>query len=339
MRPRAYVFSLLTLTVAFFFAVVGANLLLDPEAVLGTGVIGRPLNPNDRNLVMRAYEEAADSFDGLLFGSSRAGAIAREELGLRTGGVRFANFSVVFGQIIDHVAVLDYVIRSKAARGKALRSVFLLLDPDFLGDRQFSNRAIQTLWPPELTGESRWRFTWRYLTAIQFGTWRSVIAFAWSGKRTADMVPSRPGYGFGTIATMLGSAARAAEIEPGPSVAAADEPRESITARTDFERQLSLLAKFVALCDAHGIKLSVALPPLHRANAAQFADMPQVVDRITAIVPVWDFDSPRWLSERPDLWVDGSHFRPAVGTMMLDRMFGDGAPGVPKDFGVLRGRR
>lgn len=342
MQARTYSLAALSVAFGLFAAVAVANLLVDPEAVLGTGVLGKPLNFNDRYLSMEAYEADPDRYDGLLFGASRGNVFPLDLLSEQMGGATFANFSAIGGQIIDHVAVLEHVLRTKAARGKRLRAVFLLLDVDLFGDRQFANRTIQSQWHPVLTGESRARFKWRYLTAIQTQAWRDEVrrAMARAAVRTEgapDDKASAP-------------RVRSASLDREPAVASdatspAMPPPETITTRDDFARQLALLAKFAALCRAGDVRLVVALSPLRDVNAARFdrVDFEAAVARIADIVPVWDFDVPAWLSQRPDLWLDTSHYAPAVGRMMLERIFGiaDVTPyeRAPDGFGMLRTRR
>jgi hypothetical protein len=98
------------------------------------------------------------------------------------------------------------------------------------------------------------------------------------------------------------------------------------------------LTRFVELCRSHNIDLVVALSPLNRYIADRYNDddLKEAVGRIAAVVPVWDFGAPQWLTARSDLWSDAGHFKPEVAIMMLDRIFDDGAARVPPDFGVLR---
>ena len=83
--------------------------------------------------------------------------------------------------------------------------------------------------------------------------------------------------------------------------------------------------------------LTVVTSPLNRLNARDYdpADLARVAERIARVVPLWDFGTPDWLSDRGDLWSDPSHFKPEVGEMMLRRVFGGGSP--PAGFGTLRG--
>jgi hypothetical protein len=344
MPSRTYALALMSVMAGLFLAVVGANLIIDPEAVLGTGLLGHPLNSNDRYLQMRRYLMDADHYDGLFFGSSRGQVFPLDELSRWMGGARFADFSVTGGQIADHFAELDYIVRTKAARGEKVHAVFLLLDADFFGDRNYANRTIQNLWPPVLTGESPSRFFWRYLTAIQFGAWGSQIRYAWTGRLPTAGPPGereaqpRPYLPVARSAFAASSVA-AAEAKPAVSGPAPDKGGELITTRPDFGSQLALLAKFVQLCRAYDIQLVVAVSPLRDVLAKRYdqRDLATVVERIAEVVPVWDFGVPEW-SERPGFWLDISHFSPEVAKMMLARIFSGEAAGGPKDFGVLLGR-
>ena len=334
MGLRTYSMALIAVAVGLFLAVIATNLIVDPEEVLGTGLLGHSVNPNGRYTAMRAYEAAPDEFDGLLFGSSRTWSMPLDVLSQRMGGVKFAHFGVSDGQIVDHLPVLEYVIRSKAVRGQALRAVFLLLDADIFGAPPHANQSIQALWPPVLTGESPWRFSWRYLTAIQFKAWSLQITHPW---------PVLPLIVPGTVRSAwspISVASAAEQAGPGAPAQKYENARERITARDDFPRQLALLAHFVELCRTHHITLVVGIAPLHRNLAVLYDpdDLAEVPARIAAIVPVWDFGAPEWLSARTDLWVEWFHFKSELARMILDRIFTGAASGAPPDFGVLRGK-
>ena len=105
--------------------------------------------------------------------------------------------------------------------------------------------------------------------------------------------------------------------------------------RPNLAAHLDLVARFVALCRANGVHLTVATTPM-RVDAAFLydpADLRDVVERLSRIVPVWDFTAPAWLATDIAYWDDRSHFKPSVSQMMLERMFGSNGP---QDFGVLR---
>ncbi len=329
MQVRTYSLTLIFSAIGLFLAIIALNVILDPEEVLQTGLLGPAHNPNDRYTRMRVYLSASSSYDGLLFGSSRSAAISPDALSARMGNAKFAQFGIFGGQILDHQAVLEFVVRSKVEQGQALRSVFLLLDIDLFGQQPIANLTVQTLWHPVLTGESVGRFTWRYLTAFQPNAWRDQIEHGLSFPRTT--VPP--------VSTE--NAVFTASIDE-PTLPRAPENKHSIAeriiARPGFSRDLALLARFTALCRVNQIAFAVAFSPLHRENATQYDhyDLIEAAKQIATVVPVWDFDAPEWLSARADLWFDKSHFKPEVANMMLDRMFGGETSGAPQGFGVLR---
>ena len=125
---------------SLFIAVVAANVLIDPQRMFGLELFPNKRNENLRYAQYLAYRKAEPSIGGLMFASSRGSGIPLDVLSARTGGVRYADFTVGAGMITDHLPVLERAIRDKAARGEQLKQVFLLLDIDLLGERPSTNR-------------------------------------------------------------------------------------------------------------------------------------------------------------------------------------------------------
>jgi hypothetical protein len=127
---------------------------------------------------------------------------------------------------------------------------------------------------------------------------------------------------------------------PHRPILAAAETKLLVTTRPQLAVQLDMVARFVALCRRNGIKLTVATTPLRGDHATLYdpADLRDVVERLSRVVPVWDFSSPDWLAWDPQYWDDSSHFKPAVGAMMLERMYAPQSA-APSDFGILRDAR
>ena len=196
-------------------------------------MFGLELFPNKRNENLRyaqylAYRKAEPSIGGLMFASSRGSGIPLDVLSARTGGVRYADFTVGAGMITDHLPVLERAIRDKAARGEHLKQVFLLLDVDLLGERPTTNRNPQTQLHPDLTGEDPVRFWVRYLTAIQFRAWRDDVRRA-SLPKGADLdgpVIVEPPLPRIRVATL------------GPMPLPLPKEPMRVTARPDYQRQL-----------------------------------------------------------------------------------------------------
>jgi hypothetical protein len=310
MRSKTFAALLIALAAATFAATALANIAIDPQGVFATGLFGNPLNPNTRYRRFLAYQRAAHKVDGLLFASSRGGAFDSDLLAQRMGVRAVASFAVPFGLLSDHLPFLEYVVRDKARRGERIGAVLLIIDADHFGKAPWTNVNIDSFLPPPVSGEGAAYFWWRYLTAFQYQNWRKAIARRRShaAERTADEEPALP---------------------PARAV------RPSIP-RPDFDNQLALLGRFARLCADNAIRLTVATSPLSRSNArALDADeLAKVVERLAAVVPLWDFSAPAPLASRADLWLDASHFSPLLARMMVDRMFLSGSTG---DFGRLLG--
>jgi hypothetical protein len=330
LTSKSYALTLIAAGFALLGAVVAANVMIDPQRMFGTELFPDKRNANDRYLRYLDYRKAEPSIGGLVFASSRGSGIPVSELAARTG-VRFADFTVGFGMITDHLPVLERALSDKEKRNERLEQVFYLLDADFLGERPNTNRNPQTHLHPDLTGEDPFRFWIRYLTAIQFRAWKDDVRRAFLPK-AARAALGEPVFHPPMRRVRLAALGDAMPLLPLPKT-----PMR-VTARPDYPRQLALLRRFAELCREHGANLIVATAPLHRTTT-QYVDMQDLalaVADVSRITPVWDFGAPAWLSDRPELWADHSHFTAEVGRMMLDRIFTGALPDGSLPFGVRR---
>jgi hypothetical protein len=339
MQPRTYVLSLLVVALVVISSIAGANLLLDPQGVFGTGVVRRSVNANQRYLNYAAYEAHSERYDGLMLGSSRAGAFDLDALSRRTGA-HFANFAVARGTIVDHLAVLDFVVRDKAAKHEQLRAVFLLLDMDIFGMSGFVNSPIQLQQPPPVAGGDWPRFWWRNLTAFQYRTWRDTLRYARMAELSSPPIANPP-TDHPDAAAAVGPDRFPDAAQPLVQVETLDftvPPANRITARPDYRAHVELLTRFVAICREHGIRLLLATPPLNPVTVVQFdrADLDQVLGEVSRIASVWDFTTAGQLAGTMGLWADETHFGGPVANVMLGRMFGEPVPPPWQDFGRLR---
>jgi hypothetical protein len=315
MLARSYALSLVAAASILLGVTVCANVVIDPQGVFGTGIISHRVTQNTRYLRFQSYRQDRPQIDGLLFASSRGGGIDRSVLAERMQVGKVADFSVPFGLMTDHLPALEYILRDKRTRGERVEAVLLMLDMDHFGKVPWTNANMDSFLPPELSGETSARFWWRYLTAFQYRSWRVGAYAAWRDR---------------------GPAGEATETR---RPTAAGEPRSRRAApRPDFQRQLALLGQFATLCREHGVRLDVATSPLSKAGAAALdaRELEFIAAEISRAVPVWEFKASQDIATRDDLWLDRSHFNPALGTMMLERIYRDGRTDDPATFGRLR---
>ncbi len=362
MTARTFSLSLLGAFVAIVVATTLANVVIDPEEVFQTNLLPGHSSPNTRYQRLNDYQRDARETDALLFGSSRATAFDRTTMATLTGARHVASFALLAGSVTDYLSFLEFVVRDKAAHGEHLKHVLLLLDTDFLGTMPWTNKNLDSFMPPEISGESRFRFWMRYLVSVQTTNWRESlrrsighpsaapipvastgspgrIRLAAVGNPAALLSPAPNDLG-GRGAVAAGPLLIASETTTEPQ-AASDDGQELSRARRSvkpfLDAQLKDLATFVALCRQNGIELTVAINPLHKFNQLSFSPghLQEMATRIAQVTPVWDFESPPWLESDPAYWFEASHFKAEVATMMLRRIYANGA-GVPDDFGRLR---
>ena len=344
MSSRTYAIGWIAATALLFCTVVGINLVLDPQNIYRKGKLDHSPSTNDRYLRFKNYEAQADSFDGLLFGSSRGYVIPLDVLARYCGGVRFASFAVYGGMVTDHAPVLEHVLQEKAAKGLRLRTVFLLLDVDKIGDRPLTNRVLQYTWPPAITGENAARFWWRNLTAIQPEAWKDRWHRASKAVPPATTsVAQRTSFaGLASMALIDVSAPVGTSppnrASPSP-FAAPPKPLRRPTQDRYFSEHWTNLERIVALCREYDVQLIIAASPLQHVVAANFdeADLARLVERVSSLAPLWDFNSSPRLADRADLWLDASHFSPEMAKMMLNQIFLGGPAGAENSIGVRRG--
>jgi len=331
--PRTFVFALLAGAFGVLAATMAINFALDPQYVFGTPLTRHDENANFRYHRLRAYQAKRAEVDGLLFASSRGRAFDAGLVARKMGANAVAKFDVTAGMITDHLPALEYVLRDKAQRGEAIKVVLLLIDIDTFGKLPATNVNIDSFLPAELSGEHPARFWWRYLTVFQLRMWRGIVAYRMRGgdraePRSSRFVLHRPVIAGSPILVAPAPRAVLAANEAPPAA------RFGIT-RPNLAAHLALVSRFAALCAANGIALTVATTPM-RADAASLydpADLRQVVQRLSAVAPVWEFAAPLRLAANIAYWDDPSHFKPAVAEMMLERIFGTNPP---EDFGILR---
>jgi hypothetical protein len=354
---RRYVIATVAIALAWLAATMAANILIDPQGVFGTRLVTRHFNPNARYGALRDYAAAPERYDAVLFASSRGNAFDRALLARRLGVRAVANFSVPFGLLTDHLPALEFLLRDKAARGGRLAAVFLVLDADFFGKTPWTNVNLDSFLPPQISGESAFRFWWRYLTAFQLRYWESDLGALARVEPTAGPPPPEVRRRLAAAAIVPLRLAGAAAAQPMPIAETFPQEIDAPEIRSNLAHQLELLARLVALCRAQDVRLLIAFSPLngHRVSADQAADNARIVDEVARITPVWDFNPPASLSDRPDLWQDFSHYSPALADVMLRRIFGPEPPGAaasgtdasgagssgaappaPADFGRLR---
>jgi hypothetical protein len=334
MKSRGYSITFIAGAVLFFVLTLGANVVLDPEAVFGTTMFPRKLNANERVFKLRKYEAVAAATDAVLFSSSRGNLLRPRLLVQGMQASHFLSASMSYGMISDHLPLLKFILHDKASRPVKLKHVFLLLDTDFFGRQPWTDHNINSFLPPDLSGESAGRYWWRYLTAFQYRLWRDVIRA--NGASGAAMA----GGSLPLDSQDAGDNGDGQAFARQPDVEVSEDYRLAWNRlRPDLKQQLRQLQEFVALCRANNVELTVVASPQRRI--ALHLNDPEEISRITGLIgqitPIWDFNSPPLIADEGEYWLDNSHFDKNAGDIMLDRIFARAVPPAFAEWGQLRG--
>ena len=331
MTSRSYALVLIAGAVALFLGLASTNLVLDPWWVFRVSPLPHSaVHINDRYDFYRTYTAAPGHFDGALLSSSRGLEFSLDELSRHTNGTNYARFSVSIGRLADHVAVLDFLVRDKAARGERLKQAFLLIDIDSFGEPPRYADDLQLLQPPAISGEAAFRFWWRNLTAVQFPAWRRVVDDIGRDGARVHATPPATGAAHQSSAVFSGV--------PFTRIADSTFAVERVSERPNVADDMRNWARIVILCRDHNIRLIAALSPMFPGTLARLdsADAANVAEQISRLAPVWDFSGPREPSNTPDLWWSPRHYHTDVARIMLARIFGIDVPPEWNHFGRLR---
>jgi hypothetical protein len=336
MTSRSYALILIVGAAALFLSLTAVNVILDPWAVFRISA-RRHADVNDRYDLYRVYAAEPDRYEALLLTSSRGLMFSLDELSQHANGERYARFSVSFGRLADHLAVLDFVVRDKAAGHARLKDVFLLIDLDTFGEAPPPDE-LQLLQPPAISGASAFRFWWKNLTAVQVPAWKRALH---------DFDTAHAASHGLSAATARPASLRLAGMPPGfgsafarlrPMRVALAAFGERISGRPYYEEDMRIWSRIASLCRNNGVRLVAALSPLAPETyaALDVADAEAVAARISRIASVWDFSSPHEPSNTSDLWWDSRHYHREVAVFMLARMYGTDVPVEWRSFGQLR---
>jgi len=107
-------------------------------------------------------------------------------------------------------------------------------------------------------------------------------------------------------------------------------------AMTQIDNTIDSIRAIRDMSEAAGVNLIVIFNPLYYAQFAHFseADIREYMTKLADVVPFWDF-SMNALSFDPRFFYDPTHFREALGDMVLARIFGDDSVYMPEAFGTF----
>ena len=357
-----YLRSMILSVIALLLLLAGINLFVNPYGYFDTpkiaGINELALGFNHRLPLAKALAVDHLRPASIVIGNSRAETGYDPEhpaLGGRP------SYNLAFGGA-NIQTVRRYVLEALAA-GR-LRHVVLVLDFSMFDPSVWKEETSSEVLLTDGAGHRRgaWHEIKRFATILLSGTalsdsWWSL---AHQRKPVARYLPS----GLRDDAADLDQVMRegghhdAAVRAESSFLAAALRDLDSPQGRASYRRALAELRDIVAVADAHGIRLTLVFNPVHARQNYLFeaaglwpayeqwkADMLAEAGRGKANV-LWDFSgvssctaeslpSKGDTSTRMRWYRETSHFRPALGNKVLDRIGGLGADAECQEFGEV----
>ena len=104
--------------------------------------------------------------------------------------------------------------------------------------------------------------------------------------------------------------------------------------------------KIVELCRQNNIDLKVFISPAHATQwesievTGRWDTFEQWKRELVKVTPVWDFSgfnivTTEAIKAKMNNYIDNSHYSPAIGNLILERIFNYNAEDIPQDFGIL----
>ena len=323
-----WMFVCILLLIALLIA--GLNVLVDPFGAFGDPVMdwASANETNNPRVAKIAYlDKHHDEYDSYVIGSSSASSYPPEQLNAYTGA-RFYNLFMYGCDMYDIVQTARYV-----AEHYEVKNLLINFGPGEGAAYQYESDPYINNLHAAVDRSSPLKFYLKYAFA------NPNYAFAKLQNRRKDTELPQV---FDVFDAETGSYdKRVRDVEPISDLAsyrASNKSFDNFTSKHQELARIDLCIEAVkelkAECDARGIRLIVSFEPLYEPRLANWnvKELGAFLTRMADVTDFWCF-SFNSVAADPRYYYDSSHFRNAVGEMILARMFQDDRKYVPDDFG------
>ena len=319
-------------SVALFLLLVfaGVNVLVDPYGVFGDKLYhwdSYSMTNNPKTAKIEYLEKHKTEFDSFVIGSSSAASYNTNELN-EYMNARFYNLSSYDSGSEYYYDLVAYLIS-----GYDVKNILLnvgISEADTAGP---DKNSLNTESHYRVSGKSGFAFYLRRAFCDPKLSFDKIKA-----AKNETYLPSR----FNTFVPDTGCYdMRVRDIEKIGDLNVYETKHSS-----DFDMKtndnvlestqacVDMVSRIKKLCDENGVSLTVVFSPVSQAQWKQY-DTAAILDykkQLAEVSDYWDF-SYSSLSLDDRYFYDGAHFRNAVGTMALARIFDDRSVYFPDDFG------
>ena len=326
-----WMFGLTLLLVVLFLPVL--NMLADPFGAFGDRILqwwSYDMTSNTRLSKISYLEQNADRYDSFLIGCSDSGSLPVEDLN------NYLNAS--FYNLMSHGAGIEAVEETAnyVLTNHTPRNIVLMLNP-LIADAAESGQA-ETLadcrsW--RMTGEDKWEFYRKFLFADPKDSFRKLSRYFSRAYLQDDDTVYDPETGAYDDSRRnvepIGDLDSYLERKTGGVFHDSPEPDRGLPR---LKESMEAVARIKARCEECGTNLLVICQPCcaEFLNSYSEEELSAFFNALSYVTDYWDF-SLTSVSYEPRYFYDETHFRSAVGTMLLARIFHDGNCYAPDRFG------
>lgn len=314
----------LILTVLAF--IILTNLAVDPYNVFHTPFLPIDMEGNQRFTKIEFLSRHAGAFNAFILGSSRAGVLDPATVDHLVPGARTYNLSIAAGTPSEHLAHLQYLV----SHGFDVRRLLIQVDLDYLSDKREGIDYGLAL-HPYVNDHSLLGTYWTYLTIFPTKILKEKLAH--NLRHTPHPVTLHVDTGVMEFwAAEEAIASQGETFFSGGVFAPRSADRDPFLDQTV---QLGALRSIRHLCDTRAIACVFFTTPHHQLimdtiNADGYLT---ALEAIGSITPFVDFSGYNSVTTENRNYYEPSHYRPVIGTRMLERLYRPGAEQGDDPFG------
>jgi len=312
--PFAYVATALGCALVACAAGIAANALVDPFEVVGSGVLPRYGNPQERYLKVR-YLADHPEFDTILLGSSRVGTTRTDDVERAFPGATAYNLTVSQANEWDSLALGRWLLATRPT----LRRMLVQVDwPVGFGPEK-PGYDLLTAMPPAISGENPFAFRWRYLISISAAAIRLKLAYNLGSIDALDYSIergywSRPRHDE-RIEAACAAPHPAYSLATGRPQAAPPSARQ----RRIIDQNVAALRSLVEESRARGVEVVIYLAPHHRSalDSLDEGDYLHLLSGLASVSRFHNFAFYSPLTTDDCAYYEGVHYRPAAAARIV----------------------
>lgn len=324
MRPKRWLAAAM-MAVVLAICWIGLNILVDPFGVFGDRLYqwyGYNMTENPAVAKISYLERSDAAYDTYILGGEAAGAYPVDQFN-EIFRVQCYNLSLDVCKPEQYREMAEYVVRQRGAKNLILS----------LGLQETAEQDSSGETHPKLTGENMAGFYLRYALSSPRYSLAKLEA-----RKTDTVLPQSfdrwlPETG------CLDYRDRDVEKVGDPEVYMLNHGMDfsEVPGKLGYNPEyVSMVEKIAELCAEYNVSLTVILEPeyISRWEKCDVSALEQFRENLAQVTEYWDFGVST-ISKDSRYFYDGSHFRSAVGEMMLEKVFGLPSGCCPEDFGRL----